>query len=384
MRPRVQRIARLAAASIGVVLALVLLSFAIPIPVWRTGELPAPPLPAVEGGPPVGMADRVWVDTDAACGSGRRVDPDDCFAILLLARSPELRIVGISTVFGNASLPVTDSVTRALAERLRRDGLDSVPVYRGSAEPMTERPAAPPPPAHGALRSALEQGRLTLVALGPLTNIAAVLRERPELGAGVARLVAVMGRRPGHVFHPAEAAGGGILFGHGPVFRDFNFEKDRAAAIVVLRQRLPTTLVPYDAARRWELSGSDLDRMKAGGGAAAWVASRAAGWLDYWRAEVGRGGFYPFDLLAGAYVLDHRSFTCAEASAWVAPDRRLWHGLPGPVSLLVGLEAEAPRDALARAAVVYCLGAGDRTPGSVMERLARGPLGSRHRPPPAP
>lgn len=182
-----------------------------------------------------------------------------------------------------------------------------------------------------------------------------------------------MGRRPGHLFHPAEAAGRGILFGHGPVFRDFNFEKDRAAAILVLTQRLPTTLVPYGAARRWELSGSDLDRMKAGGAAAAWVASRAAGWLDYWRAEVGRDGFYPFDLLAGAYVLDHRSFTCAEASAWVAPDRRLWHWLPGPVSLLVGLEAEVPRDALARTPVVYCLRAGDRTPGSVMERLARGP-----------
>jgi hypothetical protein len=63
-----------------------------------------------------------------------------------------------------------------------------------------------------------------VVALGPLTNLAAVLDARPELRSRVARVVAVMGRRPGHVFHPAEGAGGGLLFGHGPVFRDFNFD----------------------------------------------------------------------------------------------------------------------------------------------------------------
>jgi hypothetical protein len=34
----------------------------------------------------------------------------------------------------------------------------------------------------------------------------------------------------GHIFHPAEGAGGGMLFGHGPVFRDFNFEMDMTAA----------------------------------------------------------------------------------------------------------------------------------------------------------
>src|SRR3546814_931153 len=122
-----------------------------------------------------------------------------------------------------------------------------------------------------------------------------------------------MGRWPGHLFHPAEGAGDGILFGHGPVFRDFNFEKDRAAATLVLGMRLPTTLVPYDAARNLSLTGADLARMEADGGAAAWVASRARGWLDFWKKDIGRDGFYPFDLLAGVYTVEPRLFDCAAA-----------------------------------------------------------------------
>jgi hypothetical protein len=78
------------------------ISFTIPIEVWRTGELPAPPLGLVDGGPAVDMPARIWIDTDAACGHSRTTDPDDCFVLLLLAHAPGVRIAGISTVFGNA------------------------------------------------------------------------------------------------------------------------------------------------------------------------------------------------------------------------------------------------------------------------------------------
>ena len=73
---------------------LLLLSFALPIKEWRTGELAAPPLPIVAGGPPVTLPARVWIDTDAACGVGRTTDPDDCFAILLLAQARAVEVVG--------------------------------------------------------------------------------------------------------------------------------------------------------------------------------------------------------------------------------------------------------------------------------------------------
>jgi inosine-uridine nucleoside N-ribohydrolase len=188
------------------------------------------------------------------------------------------------------------------------------------------------------LRAALERGPLTLLALGPLTNVAAVLAQDPALRANVARLVLVMGRRPGHLFHPAEGAGGGMLFGHGPVFRDFNFAMDPEAARQVVAMRLPTTLVPYDAARGVELTAADLERLR---GTIPWVAERARGWLEYWRADIGREGFYPFDLLAAAYVVEPSAFHCVSARMRVAEDRTMWFPWR-PEALLVGLEEGAP------------------------------------------
>ncbi len=326
-----------------------LLTFALPIRTWRTGQLPVPPLPVISGGPAVSLPDRIWIDTDAACGAGRTTDPDDCFAILLLARAAGARIVGISTVHGNAPLPVTDSTTRELVRVLEQEGLEAPPVYRGSDGDMGEDAVA-------ALRKALEDGPLTLVSLGPLTNVAAALNGRPALQARVGRIVAVMGRRPGHLFHPAEGAGRGILFGHGPVFRDFNFDQDRAAATSVLRLGLPTTLIPYEAAREVSLTAADVGRLESQGAAAAWVAARARGWLDFWKEEVGSDGFYPFDLLAGAYIVAPEQFNCAAAEAWVGKDVRLWHLFFSPPALMVGLEGEKPEEVSASGRVVYCTG----------------------------
>lgn len=347
---------RAVAVTIALLLGLFLLTFAIPVRVWRTGELPAPPLPVVEGGPIVRMPTRIWIDTDAACGHGRTTDPDDCFGLLLLARSNAVEIAGISTVYGNATLDVTDRTTRDLVAMLYRDRGRAPAVYRGSATPIGEDGSLAPQPAHEALRRALKEGPLTLIGLGPLTNVAAALRGRPALRANVARLVAVMGRRRGHLFHPAEGAGGGMLFGHGPVFRDFNFDQDRRAATLILDMQLPTTLIPYEAARGISLTERDLAHMEARGGAGAWVASRARGWLEFWRSEIGRDGFYPFDLLAAAYVIDPRLFDCARATAWVSKDPKLrrWRWFYDPDALLVGVPREVPDEVRAKSTGLYC------------------------------
>jgi purine nucleosidase len=192
------------------------------------------------------------------------------------------------------------------------------------------------------LKTALEQGPLTILALGPLTNLAAVLREHPQLRKNVARLVAVMGRRPGHIFHPAEGAGRGMLFGHGPVFRDFNFALDPDAAARVLAMRLPISLVPYDAARGIELTAEDLGRLE---NSLPWIVERSRGWLDYWRTAIGRSGFYPFDLIAAAYVVEPSWLRCTPVRAWVGEDDTLF--LPwAPRALLVEPDADG--------AVLYC------------------------------
>jgi purine nucleosidase len=371
---------RLALAA-AVLAALLIVSTAVPVRRWRTGEMPVPPLLLVPGGPVVDVPRRVWIDTDAACGHARTTDPDDCLAILLLARTPGVELAGISTVFGNAPLEVTDRVARDLAALLRAEGV-AVPVYRGAPMPAGARKGegatdagGSETPAEAALAAALEQALdgapLTILCLGPLTNLELTLRRHPRLARGVDRLVAVMGRRPGHLFHPTEGHGAGaILFGHGPVFRDLNLVEDPAAASAILARRLPTTLVPYEVARKVSVDSADLDRVAGAGRTETWVASRARQWLGFWREDVGLEGFYPFDAVAALYVTDPGRFACARVSAAVERDEVL--GLVGRVigrstALLVRPFTDA-----AAARVLYCPGVDAADIHRLMlERLSR-------------
>jgi inosine-uridine nucleoside N-ribohydrolase len=295
---------------------------------------------------------RLWIDADAACGHSARTDPDDCLAIALLAHATRTWIAGISTVAGNAPHEVVERTTRELAAHLSAEVGRALPVHIG----------------HQGLMAALEEGPLIVAALGPLTNLAAALDARPELRPRVVRVVAVMGRRPGHIFHPAESAGGGMFFGHGPVFRDFNFQTDVGAAARIVALGVPLTLVPYDAARRIEISEADLDRLAARGGAAAWIAERSRAWLAYWREDIGRQGFFPFDLLAAAYVVEPRWFGCADVQAWIGPDPTLfWR----PIAFLVGQSNVRPLKPRAHGSARYCADVSAGIGPWLVDRLAR-------------
>jgi purine nucleosidase len=159
-----------------------------------------------------------------------------------------------------------------------------------------------------------------------------------------------MGRRPGHLFHPAEGANGATLFGHGPVFRDLNFVLDPEAAARIVRMGVPLVLVPYDAARHVELRDADLQRMHAQGGAAAWVAERARGWLEHWRVDIGRSGFYPFDALAAAFALRPDLLDCARLPVRIGADARFMWPFDRAPALLVGPELNAQ----ANGSALYC------------------------------
>ncbi|MGH8544489.1 MAG: nucleoside hydrolase [Gammaproteobacteria bacterium] len=330
------------------VLSVIVVSLAIPLQVWRSGRLEAPPLDLVSGGQLVSRSSRIWIDTDAACGATPTTDPDDCLAIVWLAAKGH-NIVGISTSYGNASADIVERTTEALVATMGNGGLPRIPVWRGAAGFLANSGKATQP-AHAVLRAELEQGPLTILALGPLTNVAAALEGRPDLQRNVARLIAVMGHRPGHIFHPSEGSGRGMLLGHGPIFRDLNFAKDEVAARSVLRMRLPVTLVSYDAARQVRITADDLDRLTRLGPAFAWVASRARGWLDYWHVDIGQPGFSPFDWVAAAYVVEPGLFGCAVTDAWIEDEWVFWL-YPRP-SLLVG--PATPVNVTVKAEVIYC------------------------------
>ncbi len=217
---------------------------------------------------------RIWVDVDSACGVPGRVDPDDCFALVYLMSCPEIEIVGVSTVYGNAPLVETDRIAREIVH-------GAVPVYRGAAKAgdLSQTPA------RDALVQALEGGPLTILALGPLTNLRAIFADRPALARRVDGLIAVMGKREGHLFHPSEGSATAAFFGHGPIFTDFNFVQDPDAARAVMASPLPVTLVPYEAARQVTLTVGDVRAFAQKGGVVGELASRSKEWLSFWRED---------------------------------------------------------------------------------------------------
>ena len=370
----------------GTITILVIAALAAPVKLWRTGEVPQQDLmylpPARETAKPM----RIWVDTDAACGTGQRRDPDDCLALLslALAGTAHIEIVGISTTFGNAPVNDADQVTRTLVQELARDVSHSLPAQPLGLSVFKGCGAAGPKcledggslDAQAALKLALQQGSLDVVALGPLTSLAAVLAREPALAPRVTRVIAVMGRRPGHRFHPSEnRATGAMLFGHGPIFRDLNAVLDTEAVAVVLASGVPVVLVPYTAARQVLINSSDLDRVARIGLAGAWVAERSRTWLEFWRSEAGLDGFYPFDLMAAAYVRNPAHFTCARVTAWVGEDPLLgWFG--GGPALLVAQDADLPTSSTATGQALYCdvvhLGFDELFPTIRDTRLPRG------------
>src|SRR5215207_2732373 len=130
MEPNRKAFARIGITLLLLAAALLPLMGTAPARSWRTGESKGRPLALVRGEPHVDRPSRVWIDTDAAC-DGAKADPDDCFAMLVLMHSPNVEVVGISTVFGNAPLSVVDRTTRDLVERVSASS--NMLVYSGSS-----------------------------------------------------------------------------------------------------------------------------------------------------------------------------------------------------------------------------------------------------------
>src|SRR5688500_5155617 len=103
------------------------------------------------------MATAVWIDSDVAIGSPIR-EVDDAYALVLAFHSPEIRIAGLSTTYGNASLAHTTHVARDIVRRFGAPAnLSVTKVYSGarSASELGRRTAT-----SNALAAALEKGRL--------------------------------------------------------------------------------------------------------------------------------------------------------------------------------------------------------------------------------
>jgi inosine-uridine nucleoside N-ribohydrolase len=309
---------------------------------------------AVVGAAPI----PVWIDTDPAIGEPER-DVDDGLALVQAFRSPELDIRGVSVVFGNAPLERGFPIAQRLVGKY---GPRRLKVFRGAANADLSIDTE----ASRALAAALGAGPMTILALGPATNVAAVLSKHPELASRVTRVIAVAGRRPGQRF----TTGTTNKAGH----RDFNFELDPRAFQILLDAKIELVLAPFEISSKIWVRSADLDRLAAARSAAGRaLAAPARDWLSLWTRLFGVDGFNPFDTLAVAYAVSPDGFACEKLSARIETlaDDETEAGVQGtkvdrkPYLLASNTFAGAP------AHVTYCATAPEGFKQDLLARLTR-------------
>lgn len=294
----------------------------------------------------------VWIDTDAAPNVPFR-DKDDLFALLAAFEAPELKIRGISLVFGNHH--DVEAVQPEIRDLVGRFAPEPIRVYAGAGAAADLGRATE---ASTALGDALSREALVIVALGPLTNVATVLQQHRELAPNVKRIIAVAGRRPDQAF---------LLAGGRLTLPDLNFESDVAAFRVVLEQGIPLTLIPFELSRQMWITASDLRAMRDGSPAARWLAHQSTGWLDLWAHGIGTLGFHPFDGPTLTYLLSREFLRCrTEVPALIGstPGDSWWARLFGTRKPLLLVSD----DLVSAYRVDYCVGV---DPGAKEELLTR-------------
>jgi purine nucleosidase len=243
------------------------------------------------------------IDTDTAS--------DDAVAIIMALAAPDVRVLGLTTVAGNVGLEQATSNALLTAEICGSD----VPVFAGADRPLArahehahwfhgkdglgdrgypapKRAPEREPAVDAILRLASEAPRLTLVTLGPLTNIALALEREPELAARIGRCV-VMGGAPcceGNVTPAAE----------------YNIWVDPEAARAVFRSKMPIEMIGWHVSRGPSvLTDDEIAAIEALGTAKAKFAidtnSRAR---DAYRVQTGEIGLSLADPTAMAVALD--------------------------------------------------------------------------------
>ncbi|WP_106613671.1 nucleoside hydrolase [Saccharothrix carnea] len=234
---------------------------------------------------------------------------DDAFALAVAAASPEVELIGVTTVFGNVSL---ENTTRNALRLLALLGRDDVPVGVGASRPLVH-PHPHLSSAHGSdglsgyadtlpeatrgpdardavtlLRELLEQAArpVTIVPIGPLTNIALLLAAHPDLKPKIGRLVVM---------------GGGVGGGNVTATAEFNVWSDpEAARRVLVEEDVPTTLVPMDLTRRCAVSAEWLDALAKTSAVAATLVGLTPSYLETYRRFLGWDGMAVHDAVAVA------------------------------------------------------------------------------------
>ncbi len=224
---------------------------------------------------------------------------DDAMAMLLALASPEVELIGVSTVAGNQTL---DKTTRNALVTLEIGGRPDIPVSAGADAPLRrtlrtaahvhgetglDGPVLPEPsarPVETDPREWLQPG-VVLVATGPLTNVARWLER---------------GIRPDRIVW----MGGAIAEGNVTPAAEFNAFVDPEAAAAVFASGIPLTMVGLDVTHKALFTRAHAERLRESGRAGRFVAELSDFFQRFHETSYGFAGSPIHDAMAVAHVID--------------------------------------------------------------------------------
>jgi inosine-uridine nucleoside N-ribohydrolase len=233
---------------------------------------------------------------------------DDALALLLALGSPEVRVLGVTTVAGNQTLDKTTANALRVLELASRE---DIPVAAGADGPLTGElvvaadahgetgldgvdlppPSTEPVADHAVdfLAAVLEGSEepVTLVPLGPLTNVALLLARHPEAAGQIERIVLM---------------GGAIREGNQTPSAEFNIWIDPEAAARVFESGLDVTMVGLDVTNKAVLSNADAESLRGAGPVAEAAADMLDFYLGFYNEAYEHGGAPIHDAVALAHV----------------------------------------------------------------------------------
>ncbi len=246
----------------------------------------------------------VLLDTDIG------TDVDDCLALALILASPEVTLAAVTTVYGDARLRGRMVLKLLALRHAWRRGVSDVPVAAGAEKPLLGRPPVYwgghegqglLAPGDEDLQSSEEHAvdlivrtvmahprEITLIAIGPLTNVALALLKEPRLATNLAGLTVM----------------GGVVGGAGALhlpWVEHNFRCDPEAAQIVLASGAPIRIVLLDVTTQVRIRPEDTARIRAAGDP---FHRAIADQIDLYSRYQQRGWTYLHDPLAAATVIE--------------------------------------------------------------------------------
>lgn len=240
---------------------------------------------------------KVWFDTDIMIGmpdaAAREVD--DGITLIMSLKQPQIEIVGISNItYVDYGYGVIEKILN-----WHNKG-KAIPVYKGSAfanDLGTENDGT------RALYTALKKEKLTILALGPMTNVATLVKNHPDIIPQIERVVICAARTPDLPFNP----GNGKL----NVF-DYNYEFDTASMDVLLNSTIPLEFAGYEPSSYTHIGNIDLACLDMTNEADKWLFNIVQPWMELNEKYFGVRGFIPFDCSTLGIVTHPEYFTYYE------------------------------------------------------------------------